>query len=110
MPVQGESMDGDGEGVGLDRAGFLSLGARQSALIAMGAVTAGYLVERAGAATTATVETSGPLTDLDLAFARLAIAAELLSVEFYTEALAAKKFAGPGEKVLKHALFNEQEH
>jgi len=96
--------------VGLDRAGFLALGARGGATVAMGAITAGLLVDNAGAATRAAGATSGPLTDLDLAIARLAVAAEILAVEFYTEAVAAKQFTGRADKALKRALFNEQEH
>ncbi len=69
--------------------------------MAVGAVGGGLLVDSAAAA--------GP-TDLDLAVVRLAIAAEILAVEFYTEAIAAKQFTGDDLKYLKRALFNEQEH
>lgn len=94
----------------LDRAGFLSLGARSGAAAALGAITTGVLVERASGATTATAVTTGPLTDLDLALARLAIASEILAVEFYTQAIAAKKFSASATNALRRALFNEQEH
>jgi rubrerythrin len=94
------------EGVGLDRAGFLSLSARGGAAVAMAAVSAGLLVESAAAAPAA----SGPLAELDLALARLAIGAEILAAEFYTQAVASKQFAGEELKYLKRALFNEQEH
>jgi hypothetical protein len=93
----------------LDRAGFLSLGARGGAAVAMGAAGAGLLVDRAGAATGAATA-SGVLTDLDYGIARLAVGAELLAAEFYTQAIAAKKFAGPALGYLNRALFNEREH
>ena len=94
----------------MDRADFLSLGARGGATVAMGALTAGLLADRAGAAVWTRTATSGPLADLDLALARLAVGAEILAVEFYTEALAAKKLGMHAAKALKRALFNEHEH
>ncbi len=81
----------------MNRAGFF----RSGAVAAVGAMGAGLFIESAAAA--------GP-TDLDLAVVRLAIAAEILAVEFYTEAIAAKQFVGNDLKYLKRALFNEQEH
>jgi rubrerythrin len=77
----------------LNRAGFLALGA----------VTAGLLVENAAGA-------NGLLTELDLALARLAVGAEILAAAFYTRAIASKQFEGEELKHLKRALFNEQEH
>ena len=97
------------EGVGLDRAGFLSLSARGSASAALGAMTAGLLVDNAVAAPAKAVA-SVPLAEIDLALARLAVGAEILAVEFYTEAIAAKQFSGDAIKYFKRALFNEQEH
>ena len=75
----------------------------------MGAMTTGWLVDNAIGAPAKTAS-SGPLADLDLAIARLAVAAEILAIEFYTQAIAAKKFKGDATKYLKRALFNEQEH
>jgi rubrerythrin len=72
-------------------------------------MTAGLLVDNAVAAPAKAVA-SGPLADLDLALARLAVGAEILAVEFYTEAIATKLFSGDVLKYLKRALFNEQEH
>lgn len=97
------------EGVGLDRAGFLSLSARGGAGVAMGAMTAGWLVDTAAGARAKTAA-SGPLADLDLALARLTVGAEILAAEFYAQAIAAKQFSGDALKYLKRALFNEQEH
>ncbi len=92
----------------MDRAGFLSLGARGGAAVAMGAMSAGLIAEQAPAATTGA--TAEPLAELDFALARLAVAAEILAVEFYTEAIASTKFGAEATKYLKRALFNEQEH
>jgi len=90
----------------LDRAAFLGVSARGGAAVAMGAIGGGLLVDEAGAATAPSVAPS----DLDFALARLAVGAEVLAVEFYTEAIASKKFGPDVTKYLKHALFNEQEH
>jgi rubrerythrin len=87
----------------LDRAGFLALGVRGGAAVAVGAACAGVLVDKAPAATAA-------LADLDVALARLAVGAEVLAVGFYTEAIAAKRFGDETTKFLKRALLNEQEH
>jgi hypothetical protein len=51
-----------------------------------------------------------PLSDNDLAFARLLVGAELLAIDFYTRALDAKKLAPRGQKLLRAALLNEKEH
>ena len=90
----------------LDRAAFLAVSARGGATVALGAIEAGLLVDEAGAATAA----SGPLADLDLALARLAVGAEILAVEFYAQAIASQKFGPNGTKYLKRARFNEQDH
>ena len=92
----------------MDRAGFLSVGARGGAAVALGAVGAGLLVDSALAAPSRTAD--GPLTDLDLALCRLAVGGEILAVAFYSQGIASKKFAGDELKYLKKALFNEQEH
>jgi len=93
----------------LNRASFLASGARGATAVALGATTAGLLAEGALAAPAQTTAV-GPLSDADLALARLAVGAEILAVEFYTQAIAAKKFGATGTKNLKRALFNEQEH
>ena len=53
---------------------------------------------------------AAPIPDADLAYARLLVGAELLALDFYAQAIAAKQFGGRRLKVLKRALFNEQEH
>ena len=46
----------------------------------------------------------------DMPVVTLALAAELLGAEFYTQALAAKVFGGNETRYLKRALLNEGEH
>jgi len=77
-------------------------------VVALGAIATGLPAERAVAS--GAVTTAGPLTDLDLAQARLAVGAEILAAEFYTEAIASKKFGADVTKRFARALFNEQEH
>ena len=48
--------------------------------------------------------------DGDLAYARLLIGGELLAADFYTQAVATKRFDGVLQRYLKRALFNEVEH
>lgn len=63
------------------------------------------------AAGRATAETdAGALPDADLAYARLLVGAELLTLDFYTQALAAKQFGREATKTMKRVFFNEQEH
>ena len=51
-----------------------------------------------------------PLSDNDLAFARLLTGVELLAIDFYTRAVAAARFRTVGHKYLDDALSNEVEH
>jgi hypothetical protein len=51
-----------------------------------------------------------PLSDGDLAYARLLVGAELLLADFYTSALAAKRFGDGGQKAMRTALADENEH
>ena len=53
---------------------------------------------------------AAPPPDADLAYLRLLIGAELLAADFYTQAVAAKRFQGAPLTYLKRALFNEVEH
>jgi len=93
----------------LNRARFLASGARGATAVALGATTAGLLAEGALAEPAQTTAVAA-LSDSDLALARLAVGAEILAAEFYTQAIASKKFGPNGTKNLKRALFNEQEH
>lgn len=89
----------------MDRAGFVSFGARGGAAVALGAIPVALVVD-----TKSSAAASGALADLDLALARLAVGAEILAVEFYTRAIASKTFSDDETKYFKRALFNEQEH
>jgi rubrerythrin len=89
----------------LDRTRFLSLGARGGAALAIGGAAGSWAAD-ARAAPAA----SGPLTELDLAQARLAVGAELLAIEFYTRAIASRKVRGDDLKDLRRTLRNEQDH
>ena len=85
----------------LSRSRFLALTAAGGATLVVG----GSAAARRGR-----TDASGPIADLDLALARLAVSAELLGIEFYGRAIASKKLRGAGPAHLKRALFNEQEH
>jgi hypothetical protein len=85
----------------LTRAALLSTGAKRGAAI----VVAGSTFEAF-----AGVAEAAPLPDSDLAFARLLVGAELLAIDFYTQAIAAKQFRTVGQKYMAIALQNEQAH
>jgi hypothetical protein len=53
---------------------------------------------------------AAPISDADLAYARLLVGAELLAADFYTQVIAAKQFGDVALKYLNRAFFNEQEH
>jgi hypothetical protein len=82
------------------RAQLLSRAAKGGAALAVAGSFAGPLLGSAAAAT----------PDADIAYVRLLIGAELLAADFYTLAVAAKKFDGDPLKYLQRALFNEIEH
>lgn len=85
----------------LTRRALLSSGAKRGvALAAAGSVFESF----AGSASAA------PLPDGDLAFARLLVGAELLAIDFYTQAIAAKQFRAVTQKYMAVALQNEQAH
>jgi hypothetical protein len=87
--------------VSLTRAEFLSRGAKGGAAVLIAGSAAAVLVPAAAA---------DPLSDNDLAYARLLVGAELLAIDFHTRAVDAKKLAGKGQKNLQAALRNEKEH
>jgi hypothetical protein len=72
-------------------------------------MAAGLLAAEAPGATGCAISPAA-LTDLDLAIARQAVAAEILAIAFYTQALASKQLGNGELKYLKRAQFNEQEH
>lgn len=87
---------------GTTRRGFLSSGAKVGAAVALGGLAAGTAASPAAADT---------LSDSDLAWARVAVAGELLAIAFYKQLLKAKLVQGTNEqKAIKGALFNEIEH
>jgi len=53
---------------------------------------------------------AAPPPDNDLAYARLLVAVELLSADFYTNALAAKRFSRGTTDDLRRAFLDEQRH
>ncbi len=86
---------------GLSRTQLLARSAKGGAALMMAGSLAGTFARRAAA---------DPISDSDLAYARLLVAAELLAADFYGRLIAAKLFEGEALKSLKRALFNEQEH
>ena len=84
----------------LSRTGFL---ARAGTALVLGVTGTDALAGRATAA-------SGPLADLDLALARLAVGIELLAADFTAAAIDSKQFGGDELRVLRRTAFNEGEH
>jgi len=82
------------------RSQLFSRGAKTGAALLVGGAALRY-VESAKA---------DPLTDGDLAYARLLVGLELLSIDFYARALEAKQFKPHGQKKLREALGHEQAH
>ena len=92
-------MQTDGTRARLNRAELLSTGVRRGAALLVAGSAFGALTESAAA--------SDQLSDDDLAFARLLVGVELLSIDFYTRALDAGRFRAVGHKYLHNALANE---
>lgn len=86
---------------GLSRTQLLTRSVKGSAALMIAGSVAGAFARRAAA---------DPVSDSDLAYARLLVAAELLAADFYGRVIAAKLFEGQALKSLKRALFNEHEH
>jgi hypothetical protein len=78
----------------LSRSALLSHGATGACSLVCAGSIAGSLARSASAAT---------IPDADLAYARLLVGAEVLSLDFYTQAVGAKKFGLVGTKYLKRA-------
>ena len=85
----------------LSRTQLLARSAKGGAALVLAGSAAGTFARRAAA---------DPISDADLAYARLLVAAELLAADFYDRVIAAKLFEGQALKSLKRARFNEQEH
>ena len=85
----------------ISRADLLRRGARGGAALVVAGATVGVLAESASA---------DPLSQNDLAYARLLVGAELLASNFYSQAIAASNTSAAVMKYLKKAYLNEQEH
>ena len=68
------------------------------------------LVAGSAFGTLAETAAADPLSDNDLAFARLLVGVEMLSIDFYARALAANRFQSVGRKYLTAAFRNEIDH
>jgi len=91
--------------------GYCGATATRAELLSRG--TRGGLAVLAGGSALALLATDADadtLPSTDLAYARLLVGAELLAINFYTQAVAAQQFANSMRKHLQQALFNEQEH
>ena len=85
----------------LTRSQLFSRGAKTGAALLVAGSALGRFADTAKAE---------PLSDGDLAYARLLIGLELLSIDFYARSLAAKQFKAPAQKRLRTALAHEQAH
>jgi Ferritin-like domain len=85
----------------LTRSQLLSRSAKSGAVLLVGGSALGRFAESASA---------DPLSDGDLAYARLLVGLELLSIDFYARAIDAKQFKTPVQKRLREALAHEQSH
>jgi Ferritin-like domain len=84
----------------LTRGVLLSRGVKAAGVLAVGGTAFGGLVPGAQAET---------LPDNDLAYLRLLIASELLAIDFYTRAVASRKYRG-STPPLRKALADEKAH
>jgi len=87
----------------LSRAQVLARGARAGVALTIGGGTALAVGAREAAAS--------PPPDSDLAYVRMLVGAELLAIDFYSQAIASGRVA-PGSALanMRHALANEREH
>jgi hypothetical protein len=93
---------------GLTRSQLLSGGARGGATLLVGGSALGMLAGSAQGAPPSGAP--GPLSAADLANARLLIGVELLMIDFYTNAVAAKHLDRDAQADAGLALINEREH
>jgi hypothetical protein len=85
----------------VSRAEFLSKGARRGTALLVAGSALGALADTAAA---------DPLSDNDLAFARLLVGVELLSIDFYLRGMNSGKFKPVGQKYLRTMFVNEVDH
>ena len=82
----------------------------RSQLFSRGARTGAALLVGGTALRYAESAKADPLPEGDLAYARLLVGLELLSIDFYARALDAKQYKPHGQKKLREALAHEQAH
>jgi len=92
----------------LTRRRLFGSGARGGAAVLLGGSAAGVLAATAHA--TPPAAALGAVGAADLAYVRMLIGAELLLVDFYTEAVASKRLRGRSLADARLALINEGEH
>jgi hypothetical protein len=85
---------------GLDRGELLARGGKGVALVAAGSTLGAVLAPRAVAA----------VPDGDLAYGRLLVAVELLSLDFYSRAIGSRRFDGGSQLELRRARSAERRH
>ena len=85
----------------ITRATLLNRGVRTATAFAIGGTALGTLAGSAQAQTP---------SDNDLAYLRMVIASELLAIDFYTKAIALRRFPPAADSRLREALENEQSH
>jgi hypothetical protein len=85
----------------LTRSQLFSRGAKTGAALLVAGTALGRFTD---------VAKADPFSEGDLAYARLLIGLELLSIDFYARALDAKQFRPVGQKKLREALAHEQAH
>jgi hypothetical protein len=93
----------------MDRRHFLLRSAQGGGAVVLGSVASGALSGTAIAAGTRSAASSPP-SSRDLAFVRFAFGVEFFATDFYARAIAAEKVGRNGDRYLRRALFNEQEH
>jgi hypothetical protein len=85
----------------ITRSQLISRGAKGGAALLVAGAALGRFAEAAH---------GEPLPDQDLAYARLLVAVELLSIDFYSRALEADRFGIPVRRKLREALAHEKAH
>jgi hypothetical protein len=82
----------------------------RSQLLSRGAKAGAALLVGGAALRLTDTARAEPLSDGDLAYARLLVGLELLSIDFYSRAIAANKFKPSVQKRLREALAHEMAH
>ena len=87
-------------------------GFSRGALLARGGVGAAALLGASalGGVLPSSAAAADPPSDADLSYVRLLVAAELLAIDFYGNAIASKKLTGAAQGNLRRAKADEQRH